>query len=282
MFLQRFPVADLSSKDWRLMFNMAYSFQNQNIDNIGFMKLVEQHKCLYVSSEKDQKSREAKDNAWKAIGKQIGNHISTDELIRRYKNIRTSFGRFLRENTKNATDEVKLHGIIENSSWSYLAWLQPYIKHKSDTVFRPPVLPFGSLINSNNFSFNNVDKDTAEHITLGATNDCFDQNKTPSYNPSECEHDYQIIKEENQRLKPEDSSVSLDPNVVVQTFNTLMGHFEKDSNRKRPWEEDIDEDVLFLKSLIPQLKRIPSSLKFAVKTNILKILHDGEFGATSD
>ena len=39
-----------------------------------------------------------------------------------------------------------------------------------------------------------------------------------------------------------------------------------------------DEDTLFLRSLIPQMKRVTPEKKFEVKTKIMKILHDAEFG----
>lgn len=254
------------------------SFQSHNIDNISFMNLVEQHRCLYMSSEKDQKSRDAKDEAWRAIAKQIGEHVTTDDVIRRYKNIRTSFGRFLRENVKN-TDDVKIHSILENSSWSYLTWLQPYIKHKFENNYRPPLSSFTNLSTTTNTNSNcsPPHDGTKERGQIFTPTDTLEHDRTETYNP-DYEHNYQAPKEKYSK----NDWPALDPNIVVRTLNTLLQRVDKESDRKRPHDDDEDEDVLFLKSLIPQLKRIPPSLKFAVKTNILKILHDGEYGVTSE
>lgn len=101
-----------------------------NNDSQRLMNLIRQHKILYeCSNSHEQRVKESKDEAWRQISIDFGGDIPTWELARRYKNIRTAFGRFLRRSIKRQDGSIRY---LEKSSWGFLAWLKPYIKHKFD------------------------------------------------------------------------------------------------------------------------------------------------------
>jgi len=273
-------------------------------DSKRLMNLIQQHTVLYESSNlHDQRAKEAKEEAWHQITRDFGD-VPTWELTRRYKNIRTAFGRFLRRSLKRQDGRARP---LEKSPWAFLAWLKPYIKHKFDyeeegyvesklqqqqppsfavihqhTSRSPTILNYSSLKNMNNEN-GSVERDENFHeissndIEYGGNGG---QQGSGSYQQSPIYRSTHVRSFSNNTQQP----------VSISAEGSGYPHHHLAGQRKRQRlceNEDFisdnnDEDALFLRSLIPQLRRIKPQEKLVVKTKILKLMHDGEFALKID
>lgn len=314
-----------------------------NNDNQRLMNLIRQHKILYeCSNSHEQRVKELKEDAWRQISIDFGGDIPTWELARRYKNIRTAFGRFLRRSIKRQDGSIRS---LEKSSWGFLAWLKPYIKHKFDYDEES----YSSIVDTNKIAFPQPPSFAVFHSRTplqhqqqnhyikhdndaSVNNACFDNNATPTVvDPSSCSvvsgatvveinnvnannanNNSCITNGNNSSLiapnfqpnsgfmNQQDSRASMANNISIadQKMSQQQQQKEMSSPKRKRTIQDVenasrtmtirsehellqqrdDEDTLFLRSLIPQMKRVTPEKKFEVKTKIMKILHDAEFG----
>ena len=320
------------------------------IDNQRLMGLIRQHKILYeCSNSHDQRAKDAKDEAWRQIAISFGGDIPVWELTRRYKNVRTAFGRFLRRSIKRQDGSIRT---LEKSTWGFLAWLKPYIKHKFDydeenygsisdnkgTVGanqqQPPSFavfhnsatrspqqhasnPTPYIVRNDNeieFVDNDSNSNGVEYISTnthqqGATYTRISTTppqtqqqhptfqitsygsaaKAPSrtYAPADPQPQ-QIVVENHQTRQPTQSFIELPSSSTIRRKRPLENAEEAcpsstatSRQKNNHVSHDEDEDILFLRSLGPQMRRIPSRQKFSIKSKIMKILHDAEFGENS-
>ena len=319
-----------------------------NNDNQRLMNLIRQHKILYeCSNSHEQRVKELKEEAWRQISIDFGGDIPIWELARRYKNIRTAFGRFLRRSIKRQDGSIRS---LEKSSWGFLAWLKPYIKHKFDYDEES----YSSIVDNNKIAFQQPPSFAVFHSRSplqqqqnrfiksdnDAVNGCFDNNTTSStiVESSSCSvvsgstlveinnanvnnatnsncitNSNGLIAAATQHpnfpsnsgfMNQQDARItSMANNVIIADQQPSIAQQQQQQQqisspkRKRTIQdvEDAsirtirrseyellqqrdDEDTLFLRSLIPQLKRVSPEKKFEVKTKFMKILHDAEFG----
>ena len=60
-----------------------------------FMEEVQRYECIYDKFSKDYNNKYIRLNNWKAIGEKFG--LDAPEAERKYKNCRTSYGRYLKK-----------------------------------------------------------------------------------------------------------------------------------------------------------------------------------------
>lgn len=63
-------------------------------DKENFMAAVREFRCLYDKGIKDFKDLTKKENAWKEVSQRT--NMTVTEAQNKYKNIRTSFGRYVK------------------------------------------------------------------------------------------------------------------------------------------------------------------------------------------
>ena len=305
-----------------------------NNDNQRLMNLIRQHKILYeCSNSHEQRVKELKEEAWRQISIDFGGDIPTWELARRYKNIRTAFGRFLRRSIKRQDGSIRS---LEKSSWGFLAWLKPYIKHKFDydeesyssivdnnkiSFQQPPsfaVFHSRSPIQQNRFikpdsdAVNGFDNNTIEKssgsgagVEINNTNNASSCSNSGLSNVQQPHSNFQsssFINQQESRTLTAPTNCS--NNIMITDQSKPLSEQQQQhlaSPRRKRTILDVedasitrqserfnealqhDEDTLFFRSLIPQMRRVLPHMKFEVKSKIMKILHDAEFGQnTSD
>lgn len=91
--------------------------------------LVRQYRCLYDKSFKYYKNKRMKINAWNEISAKMD--ISADECRRRYYNIRTAFGRYLKSRIPPSGSERD--SIEVKPEYQSLRWLISHIEHRNSS-----------------------------------------------------------------------------------------------------------------------------------------------------
>ena len=98
----------------------------RNLNDIqDFMCEVQRYPVVYNKFSNDFKDRQKKENAWKAIASVFG--TTTVELIRRYKSIRSSYGRYLKRAKKGPSGS----GRKDVQDLQIAQLLHVYLQHKS-------------------------------------------------------------------------------------------------------------------------------------------------------
>ena len=94
----------------------------------SFMEELQRYKSLYSKFSKDYKNKQVRDNCWLALGKKF--NMTAEEAEKKYKSIRSSYGRWLRKVKKipsgSGRDAVPFAGDYAN-----LGWLEQHISHRT-------------------------------------------------------------------------------------------------------------------------------------------------------
>uniref|UniRef100_A0A1X7VAV1 MADF domain-containing protein n=1 Tax=Amphimedon queenslandica TaxID=400682 RepID=A0A1X7VAV1_AMPQE len=78
-----------------------------------YMEEIQKYTVLYDKFSRDFKDKYKKQNAWSAIATTFG--VTPEEAEKRYKSIRTSFGRYLKKRKLRQQDlDVKIYHILLN------------------------------------------------------------------------------------------------------------------------------------------------------------------------
>ena len=77
-----------------------FCFQNGGGGNVecsaaSFMEELQRYESLYSKFSKDHKNKQVRDNCWLALGKKF--NMTAEEAEKKYKSIRSSYGRWLRK-----------------------------------------------------------------------------------------------------------------------------------------------------------------------------------------
>ena len=102
----------------------AYSMEEFNIER-------QKYERVYNQYANDFKDKHKKSNAWKAIAEKF--HITKEEVIAKFRNTRTSYGRWLKKR-KNPPSGFERDAVRTPPEFVNLGWLDPYIKHQPTTT----------------------------------------------------------------------------------------------------------------------------------------------------
>lgn len=94
-----------------------------------FMSKVREYRCLYDKATKDFKDVRKKENAWREVSECFS--MTPSEAEKKYKNIRTVFGRYLtklKPPSGSGRDAIQL-----SPEYEHLRWLITYISRRATT-----------------------------------------------------------------------------------------------------------------------------------------------------
>ena len=106
-----------------------------------FMEEVQRYKCIYDKFSKDYKNKYIRLNSWKAIGEKFG--LDAPEGGRRYKNCRTSCGRYLKKRKTVPSGSGRNAGPTP-AECANLERLNNHINHRAETVTNIAAVPSDS------------------------------------------------------------------------------------------------------------------------------------------
>ena len=94
----------------------------------SFMEELQRYESLNNKFSKGYKNKHVRDNRWLAMGKKF--NTTAEEAGKKYKSIRSSYGRWLRKVKKipsgSGRDAVFFAGYYEN-----LSWLEQHLSHRT-------------------------------------------------------------------------------------------------------------------------------------------------------
>ncbi|EAT39109.1 AAEL009056-PA [Aedes aegypti] len=246
--------------------------------NISFVKLVEAHPCLYDTTTDDYYRGHVQDQAWSSIARTIGPTVTVKECKARWRNLR---GRF----TKHLKSYASADPVENNKRPYYLAehleFLLPFTKSKKlgeedDTPFEDHIsrfLEIDSSISDNPVEGEELGAHEAIEYKYQRAQSETDRNDRLGHDRHEPHRD---VERPNKRMAPYGS----DPIPMHEKYRRLSSsgqrkYAEHDDGSRSHRANDIvdykDSDVLFLMSLLPDLKRMNDVQKRNYKIGILSL-----------
>ncbi|XP_065074684.1 uncharacterized protein LOC135698567 [Ochlerotatus camptorhynchus] len=237
--------------------------------NISFVKLVEQQPCLYDSTVEDYYRGYVQDKAWETIAQTIGTNVTVKECKARWRNLRGRFTKHLKSHaSSNPAESSKRPYYLAE----HLSYLLPFTKPKKSQAENDAPYLEDSISR-----FLEIDSSISDQIIEG-------EELEPN---EEIEFKYQF-REPSETDKSErfdhgsgssnkrDAPVHSDSHLMHEKYRRLdgSGDFPCEVKRSHQTQNTIDysdSDVLFLMSLLPDLKRMNDYQKRKYKIGILRM-----------
>lgn len=260
------------------------------------MEEIQKYECLYNKFSKDYKNRNVRENAWAKIGEKFA--LTTIEAEKKYKNIRTSYVRYLKK-LKHVPSGSGRDAVPKAGEFADLEWLDQHISHRKSTT---NLLNHecdndeiesqqGEEMNSSSSSSINTtagDDDTSPDIELDIT-DSPESSSSIKQTLDSTAEDLEIPPKKkssgstssktkrpwaaSNRQKLE-SSKDVDL-AMIQIAEKLL----KESSEK-PSENEDDEYMHFARSFAKRLKKLPERAQGYVRIQLEQLMFQAEFGAS--
>ncbi|XP_050433891.1 uncharacterized protein LOC126841445 [Adelges cooleyi] len=218
--------------------------------NINFVGLVESHQCLYDHRQTDFLNRAIQDQAWESISREVKGTVP--ECKERYKNLRACYTRYLKNKLPSGSG-AKFKRPYYLSE--YMKFLEPFTKTRKQTVNISPI----STVEQSELAENINENDD-------------DDNDLPKDVPDTDEEELSEVVEDNQPLK----TCTIKPILIKKRQSVQLDEVNKDafdfyiSKRKKMVPEE-DIDLCFLKSLLPDMRKMYEDQKRRYKIQMISI-----------
>ncbi|XP_047135418.1 uncharacterized protein LOC124812612 [Hydra vulgaris] len=230
----------------------------EKLSKAAFMNEVQKFPVLYDKFNKDFKDK------WKK-------NLSPNQAEEKYKSIRSSYGRWLKSK-KNIPSGSRRNSVPPQ--FLQLDWLNTFIEHCETTT--SICLPSDSRLETSNLE-ENIDMvcEQVENTHHPFNNDHISEDVTTENSCiNTCvqgESSESTIQANNKKKRKKLDSDDLLDRTLVKTLEKI------NSNIENPTLEEQDEDYLFMKSLVPQLKQLNNYSKALAKVQIQTLLLKLEF-----
>lgn len=255
---------------------------NNSLNNASFMAEIRHYECLYNKFSQYYKNKNARENAWGKICEKF--KISAAEAEKKYKNIRTSYGRYLKK-LKNIPSGSGRDAVPSPGEYANLDWLRPHIAHRSSTTNLTQVdsedeensadpLDDAEVEDEQNtdspISCDNEGSANSTEVEVAPTQ------KRPSATstPASSTNTKRPWATANRRKSSPKEEIDL---AMIQIAEKLL----KEPTEKQPRVEEDDEELHFAKSLAKRVKKLPERAKGYVRLQIEQLMYQVEFGATA-
>ena len=198
-----------------------------------------------------------------------------EEVEKRYKSIRTSYGRYLKKRTLPTGTGTK--DVPHVPEFQNLDWLNVYIEHRDTTsnVTKSVTLDPTSGSNQQPSDESIVVVSDQELASYSDPRAQSPDNTSDSTDTSVCVKEEKVKLGEKRPWSKYSRNNKLDE-ALIKTIGSISQILDNDAKKCK--EDTIcDEEELFCKSLVPQLKRLPSRLKQQSKIQIQQLLFNYEF-----
>lgn len=283
-----------------------------NEESLPFLEDVQRYDCLYNKFSKDYRNKFKKLNCWVKIGEKYG--ITAEEAEKKYRNIRTAYGRLLRK-VRNAPSGSGRGAAEIPSEYKNLEWLNSQITHrKTQSNFNIDLMQ--------NESANDIDESCDEDTEFldqreNAKKKDDDGGSVPGDDMKG--DDYEIDEGLEGDGQNQAETAGVDDEKKSESNNggqnpVNEGRETARSREKRPWakkklsKRDVDltlieaaksvteankrlreqfgqkpqdhvdeEDALFCRSLIPRMHRLSPQAKAFVRCQIEQLFYQAEY-----
>ncbi|XP_050433893.1 uncharacterized protein LOC126841447 [Adelges cooleyi] len=218
--------------------------------NINFVGLVESRRCLYDLHHSDFSNRTLQDQAWESISQEVEGTVP--ECKERYKNLRACYTRYLKNKLPSGS-EAKFKRPYYLSK--YMEFLQPFTKSRKQTVNISPISTVEQPELAENINENDDDGDDLP-------------NDVPDTDEEELSEDV----EDNQPLK----TCTIKPILIkkrqsVQLHEVKKAAFDFFISKRKKMVPEEDTDLCFLKSLLPDMRKMYEDQKRRYKIQMINI-----------
>ena len=248
---------------------------------------------MYDRFSKDFKDKFKKENAWSKVAETAG--LSVEDCIKKYKNIRTNYVRNWKKRKPSGSGRESDNS--ENSQKCY-QWLDTFIEHRKTFTNLPSSfysVGTTSDAESSVSEFHHLENDSSilqDDMEEGEEDiDSFENvsnitvSSSPEIAPSSMKNKQNCTKRNTSDMRNEQNnrpwakgSKKVKKCDIDDAFLKTINNFEKSFSSKLAHKYQDDEDLLFCKSLVPQIRRLRPETKGLAKCQILQLLQGFEFG----
>ncbi|KAJ8954022.1 hypothetical protein NQ318_004315 [Aromia moschata] len=230
----------------------------EDLTNIRFVQVVEKYSVLYDHSDDNYSNRHAQEMAWNLVGTEMNQSGSVCK--EKWKNIRSAYTRYLRQKSDSNTSVKKRYYLAE-----YLNFLLPFTKSRSvrNRVYSPPSA--GDEGNSFPSDEDGEFEDGKFQAVSIKWEECNENRDSDNENRDEASANKISQNEHTEKRKEVDPLDTCQPHAV--------DHFSF-SAKRRHVENVEDADFLFLKSLLPDVRRMSARQKFEFKYKTMKLIDE--------
>ena len=257
-----------------------------------FMEEVQKYECIYNKFSKDYKNKYIRLNSWKAIGEKFC--LDAPEAERRYKNCRTSYGRYLKKR-KSVPSGSRRNAVPAPAEFVNLEWLNNHINNRAETVTNIAAVPSDSEEEGGDVVLDEANVDEQERpselVVVDVANSDNDSQasttntSSSSGGNSQENHNNKINtykqKKTNglKKLKRKSTTKEDVDLALLKTASTLADRVmnAESTPKRREADEEDDEDLLYCKCLARRLKTMPAPTKAFVRLQIEQLLYDTQY-----
>ena len=256
-----------------------------------FMEEVQRYECIYDKFSKDYKNKYIRLNSWKAIGEKFG--LDAPEAERRYKNCRTSYGRYLKKR-KSVPSGSGRNAVPTPAEFANLEWLNNHINHRAETVTNVAAVPSDSEEEGGDVVLDEANVDEQERPSelvsedvansdndsrASTTNTSSSTGGNSQENPNNKSNKYKQKTTGLRKLKRKSTTKEDVDLALLKTASTLADKVmnAESTPKRREADEEDDEDLLYCKSLARRLKTMPAPTKAFVRLQIEQLLYDTQY-----
>lgn len=275
--------------------------ENTEFNTALFMEEVQKYPAIYNKFCKDYKNKFVRMNIWKAIGEKFA--LDAAEAERKYKNVRTAYGRYLRKKRSVPSGSGR-DAVPSPAEFSNLDWLANHINQRPSTVTN-----MQSRVESEDDadhgeeaeSPNNV-KDSLEYEERSSEDESLLQSETsvspatdspsssaaaandgqPKRNSKEKgKTTANITKSTTKRPWASNARKAKDYDIdmaLLKTATSLADRvLQPEQPKKSRTEEEEDEDAIYCRSLANRLRNLPVHVKGYVRLQIEQLMYQAQF-----
>ncbi|KAL7633563.1 UNVERIFIED_CONTAM: hypothetical protein RMT77_016096 [Armadillidium vulgare] len=230
--------------------------------NVTFVESVERRPCLYNYTLKEYSSKEAQERAWKEVAEEVD--CSVAACKERWKNLRASLCRHLRQQLGAPGTKTKRPYYLAD----YMQFVMPYTKIRPiqktylshfDTKIEAKLEAKLEETENDEETFNYYQdiEETAAIIQDVEESEMLQLTSIQTPSSSKLHHSlsYDTLKQK-----------SLDPIELCE--------LEYCSTKKQKLENSENADLMFFKSLLPDMKKMTDKQKITFKRSVLTSIND--------
>ncbi|XP_002127964.2 uncharacterized protein LOC100185780 [Ciona intestinalis] len=254
--------------------------------NVNFVKMIEEHDVLYNPFTEHYNNREMQNEAWLAIAQESNESVQTCK--ERWVNLRASFCRHLRNQKNGSAQGRKPYYLAEHMQFLIPFTRSQPIQDEEDSFSRHSPRP--TMLDSNEFDFSQpvqrypadleiqaIEGSAPWNSSFGkqsSTSRLYEKTSPPPSIVQKIEDDKQLVF--NNKVS---QSRGNKKRKHTQEFPDNGSYsFQANSNTFTLTNED-DADVSFLKSLLPDMKKMSDRQKCRCKRLMLGVVDDVLYGS---
>ncbi|XP_021707919.1 uncharacterized protein LOC110678812 [Aedes aegypti] len=230
------------------------------IDSENLFALVFERKALWDKTAKEYRNRILVDRLWRQVSTELGGVATTDDVKKKWKNLRNSFGKELKKIPEGRSGDAGPLNCETYTTWPFLTQMM-FLKDQMRSRKSG-----GNLGSVSTAQEEDLDDSADLHQTV-RTVASDDHNDVSNRDVFEIDSVAEVVANSRARF-PCVKRGAQQQLIEIETRKLRL--LEQKANKLDTKEDD--EDVAFFKSLIPHVRKIKAEQKLRFRTDIQNVV----------